>query len=178
MIAKEEDSEKRENLMLQIFILLYLFRKVQAQFRGKVNCITRSRESALGFTTYEVVEQVSNSTFNKGILCCHSLGESSFKRVHKVSPIYILEQWSKNVKKRHTQIKSSHNELLLEPRCKRFDDLLTAILHYGDDKSHEDAFLDDINNLQSQPHINDAVKFKPLSWTNYELSIQIFKAIK
>ncbi|RYR35290.1 hypothetical protein Ahy_A10g050447 [Arachis hypogaea] len=40
-------------------------RKVQAQFRGKVNCITRSMHSTLGFTTYEVVEQVSNFTFNK-----------------------------------------------------------------------------------------------------------------
>ncbi|RYR62008.1 hypothetical protein Ahy_A04g019307 [Arachis hypogaea] len=41
------------------------FREVQAQFRGKVNCITRSMHSTLGFTTYKVVEQVSNSTFNK-----------------------------------------------------------------------------------------------------------------
>ncbi|XP_016206953.1 protein FAR1-RELATED SEQUENCE 5-like [Arachis ipaensis] len=41
------------------------FREVQGQFRGKVNCITRSMHSTLGFTTYEVVEQVSNSKFNK-----------------------------------------------------------------------------------------------------------------
>ncbi|RYQ84153.1 hypothetical protein Ahy_B10g103093 [Arachis hypogaea] len=33
------------------------FRKVQAQFRGKVNCITRSMHSTQGFTTYEVIEQ-------------------------------------------------------------------------------------------------------------------------
>ncbi|QHO33769.1 Protein FAR-RED ELONGATED HYPOCOTYL [Arachis hypogaea] len=32
------------------------FREVQAQFRGKVNCITRSMHSTLGFTTYEVIE--------------------------------------------------------------------------------------------------------------------------
>ncbi|QHN78852.1 Transposon protein [Arachis hypogaea] len=41
------------------------FRQVQGLFRGKVNCITRSMYSTLGFTTYKVVEQVSNSTFNK-----------------------------------------------------------------------------------------------------------------
>ncbi|XP_016165119.1 protein FAR-RED IMPAIRED RESPONSE 1-like [Arachis ipaensis] len=41
------------------------FREVQAQFREKVNCITRSKHSILGFTTYELMEQVSNSTFNK-----------------------------------------------------------------------------------------------------------------
>ncbi|RYR49606.1 hypothetical protein Ahy_A07g036124 [Arachis hypogaea] len=108
------------------------FRKVQAQFRGKVNCITRSTNSALGYSIYEIVEQVSNSTFNKftllfesrGILCCHALSVLSFERVNKVSPRYILEQWSKNVKRSHTHIKRSHNEPLLEPRSKRFDELV------------------------------------------------------
>nr|XP_029151637.1 protein FAR1-RELATED SEQUENCE 5-like [Arachis hypogaea] len=89
------------------------FREVQAQFRGKVSCITRSMHSTLGFTTYEVIEQVSNSTFNKfvvtydaesqdvkchcllfesrGILCRHSLSVLSFERVDNVAPKYILE---------------------------------------------------------------------------------------
>jgi len=40
-----------------------------------------------------------------------------------VSPRYILERWSKKVKRRHTHIKSSHDEPLLEPRSKRFDQL-------------------------------------------------------
>ncbi|RYR72939.1 hypothetical protein Ahy_A02g007169 [Arachis hypogaea] len=113
------------------------FREVQAQFRGKVNCITRSMHSTLGFTTYEVIEQVSNSTFNKfvvtydavsrdvkGILCRHSLSILSFERVHNVAPKYILERWSKNIKRRHTHIKSSQDEPLLEPRSKRFDELV------------------------------------------------------
>ncbi|RYR23548.1 hypothetical protein Ahy_B03g068749 isoform A [Arachis hypogaea] len=41
------------------------FREVQAQFRGKMNCITRLMSSALGYLVYEVGEQVSNSIFNK-----------------------------------------------------------------------------------------------------------------
>ncbi|RYR39078.1 hypothetical protein Ahy_A09g044506 [Arachis hypogaea] len=148
------------------------FREVQAQFRGKVNCITRSMHSTLGFTTYEVIEQVSNSTFNKffvtydivsrevkcqcllfesrGILCCHSLSILSFERVDNVAPKYILERCSKNIKKRHTHIKSSQDEPLLESRSKRFDELvfqpynicefasesekLTRILHRAFDK--------------------------------------------
>ncbi|XP_052114429.1 protein FAR1-RELATED SEQUENCE 1-like [Arachis duranensis] len=32
------------------------FRELQAQFRGKVNCITRSMHFTLGFTIYEVIE--------------------------------------------------------------------------------------------------------------------------
>ncbi|RYR49337.1 hypothetical protein Ahy_A07g035804 isoform A [Arachis hypogaea] len=117
------------------------FRKVQAQFREQVNYITKSTHSTLGYTVYEVVEQVSDSTFNKfaviydrvlaevkrtcllfksrGILCCHSLS-----RVNIVSPRYILERWSKNIKMRHTHIKSIHDEPLLEPRNKRLDDLV------------------------------------------------------
>ncbi|RYR28228.1 hypothetical protein Ahy_B01g052350 [Arachis hypogaea] len=121
--------------------------KVQAQFREKMNYITRSMHSTLGFTTYEVVEQVSNSTFNKfffftydtvsqevkcqcllfessGILCHHSLSVLSFERVDKVALKYILERWSKNIKRRHTHIKSGQEEPLLEQRSKRFDDLV------------------------------------------------------
>ncbi|QHO51732.1 Protein FAR-RED ELONGATED HYPOCOTYL [Arachis hypogaea] len=142
------------------------FRKVQAQFRGKANCITRLTNSALGYSVYEVGEQVSNSIFNKfvvtydsvaaevkcqcllfesrRILCRHALSVLSFERVSQVSSRYILERWSKKVKRRHTHIKSS-DEPLLEPRSKRFDELvfrsqnickftsesdeLTAILH-------------------------------------------------
>ncbi|RYR31092.1 hypothetical protein Ahy_B01g055875 [Arachis hypogaea] len=74
--------------------------------------------STLSFMTYEVVEQ------SRGILCRHSLSVLSFERVDKVAPKYILERWSKNIKKRHTHIKSSQDEPLLEPRNKRFDDLV------------------------------------------------------
>ncbi|RYR63936.1 hypothetical protein Ahy_A03g010105 [Arachis hypogaea] len=43
----------------------------------------------------------------KGILCRHSLSILSFERVDNVAPKYILERWSKNIKRRHTHIKSS-----------------------------------------------------------------------
>ncbi|RYR19061.1 hypothetical protein Ahy_B03g063735 [Arachis hypogaea] len=186
IIASEAGSKQRENQMLQIFIRSYpcatkssieaqfqdaythaKFREVQAQFRGKVNCITRLKNSALGYSVYEVGEQVFSSIFNKfvvtydsvaaevkcqcllfesrGILCRHALSVLSFEQVSQVSPRYILERWSKKVKRRHTHIKSSHDEPLMEPRSKRFDQLvfrsqnicefaseseeLTAILH-------------------------------------------------
>ncbi|RYR46979.1 hypothetical protein Ahy_A07g032874 [Arachis hypogaea] len=44
-----------------LWILVYLdhtYGKLQAQFRGKVNCIIRSTQSALGY-------MISNSIFNK-----------------------------------------------------------------------------------------------------------------
>ncbi|RYR46442.1 hypothetical protein Ahy_A07g032179 [Arachis hypogaea] len=114
------------------------FREVQAQFREKVNCITRSMHSTLGFTTYEVVEQVSNSAFNtflvtymqyheRGILCRHSLCVLSFEQVDNVALKYILECWSKNINKRHTHIKSSQEVRDSTIWC--FDRTIYANLH-------------------------------------------------
>ncbi|RYR56797.1 hypothetical protein Ahy_A05g022497 [Arachis hypogaea] len=83
------------------------FRKVQAQF--KISCEVKCR--CLLFES-------------RGIMYHHSLSALSFEQVDKVAPKYILERWSKNVKRKHTHIKSSQGEPLLEPRSKRFDDLV------------------------------------------------------
>ncbi|RYR66836.1 hypothetical protein Ahy_A03g012928 [Arachis hypogaea] len=142
------------------------FREVQAQFKGKANCITRLTNSALGYSVYEVGEQVSSSIFNifvvtydsvaaevkcqcllfelRGILCCHALSVLSFEQVSQVSPRYILERWSKKVKRRHTHIKSSHDEPLMEPRSKRFDQLvfrLQNICEFASESEELTTFL-------------------------------------
>ncbi|RYR38245.1 hypothetical protein Ahy_A09g043221 [Arachis hypogaea] len=78
------------------------------------------------YSVYEIGEQVSSSIFNKFVVTYDSV---------------VAEK----IKRRHTHIKSSHDEPLLEPRSKRFDELafrsqnicefaseseeLTAILH-------------------------------------------------
>ncbi|RYQ99627.1 hypothetical protein Ahy_B07g087588 isoform A [Arachis hypogaea] len=49
------------------------FREVQAQFRGKANCITRLKNSALGYSVYDVEEQVSSSIFNKFVVTYDSV---------------------------------------------------------------------------------------------------------
>ncbi|RYR73847.1 hypothetical protein Ahy_A02g008378 [Arachis hypogaea] len=101
-------------------------------------CTARLTEFAL--------EQISNSTFNKfvvtygliscevkyqcllfesrGILCHDCLSTLSFERVDTIALRYILEHWSKNMKRRHARIKSSYDEPLLELRGRRFDDLV------------------------------------------------------
>ncbi|RYR08372.1 hypothetical protein Ahy_B05g076029 [Arachis hypogaea] len=192
------------------------FREVQAQLKGKVNCITRSMHSTLGFTTYEVVEQVFNSTFNKffvtydavsrevkcqcllfesrGILCRHSLSVLGFERVDNVI---------KNIKRRHTHIKSSQDEPLLEPKSKRFDKLvfqshnicefvsesedLIGILHRAFDKvmaemqeykgksllSHEEVTLSDVNDLQSPPRVKTRGRPKNRLGSNLEKRSQM-----
>ncbi|RYR55632.1 hypothetical protein Ahy_A06g030815 [Arachis hypogaea] len=57
-------------IMRNSSLIQFVKQEVQAQFRGKVNCITRSTHSAIGYTVYEVVEQFSNSIFNKFAVTC------------------------------------------------------------------------------------------------------------
>ncbi|RYR59534.1 hypothetical protein Ahy_A05g025426 [Arachis hypogaea] len=164
------------------------FREVQAQFRGKVNYIIKSMHSTLGFTTYEVVEQVSNSKFDKFMVTYDTVSRES-----------------KNIKRRHTHIKSSQDEPLLELRSKRFNDLvfwshnickfaseseeLTEILHGAFDKvmdemqeyqerskgksslSREEAMLSDVNDLQSAPHVKRRGRPKNRLGSNLEKNI-------
>ncbi|RYQ86306.1 hypothetical protein Ahy_B10g105975 [Arachis hypogaea] len=167
------------------------FREVQAQFRGKANCITRLRNSALGYSVYEVGEQVFSSIFNKFVVTYDSVA-------------------AEKVKRRHTHIKSSHDEPLMEPRSKRFDQLvfrsqnicefaseseeLTAILHRAYDNvmaemeslkakrkgtsslSHEDANLESVNELQSPPRIR--TRGRPKNRLGSKLEKQIANATK
>ncbi|KAL4371315.1 hypothetical protein AHAS_Ahas06G0153500 [Arachis hypogaea] len=116
--------------MLQIFIPSYRhvfthkkFREVQTQVRGKVNCITRLTQSAIGYLVFEVFAVTYNGISSevkcqcllfelRGILCRHSLSALTFERVNK------------NIKRRRTHMKSNHDEPLMEPRSRRFDDLV------------------------------------------------------
>ncbi|RYR20437.1 hypothetical protein Ahy_B03g065554 [Arachis hypogaea] len=124
----------------------------------------RLTNSALGYSVYEVGEQVSISIFNKlvvtydsvasqvkcqcllfesrGILCHHALSVLSFERVTQVSLRYILERWSKKVKRRHTHIKSSHDEPLLEPRSKMFDELVFLLQNICEFASESEDLTD------------------------------------
>ncbi|MED6146620.1 hypothetical protein PIB30_036208 [Stylosanthes scabra] len=49
-----------------------------------------------------------------------------YERVDRISPLYILDRWSKNdiVKRRHTSIKSSYDAPVLEPRTKRYNGMI------------------------------------------------------
>ncbi|RYQ94696.1 hypothetical protein Ahy_B08g089636 isoform B [Arachis hypogaea] len=154
------------------------FSKVQVQFRGKVNCITRStfltqHSTSLLLHTMQYHTKCQCLLFeSRGILCHHPLNTLSFER---------------NIKRRHTHTKSSQDEPLLESKSKRFDDLvfrshnicevtseseeLIGILHRAFDNvmvemqeyqakskgkyslSHEDAILNDVNDLQSPPRV-------------------------
>ncbi|RYQ95963.1 hypothetical protein Ahy_B08g091370 [Arachis hypogaea] len=101
------------------------FKEVQAQFREKVNHITRSTHSALGYTVCEVVEQVSNSTFNKFAI--------TYERVSAEELTAILQCAYDNAMVEMQEYKTKS-----KGKCSL---------------SHEDASLEDTNELQSPPRV-------------------------
>ncbi|RYQ93113.1 hypothetical protein Ahy_B09g099379 [Arachis hypogaea] len=147
------------------------FREVQAQFRGKVSCITRSMHSTLGFTTYEVIEQVSNSTFNKfvvtydaesqdvkchcllfesrGILCRHSLSVLSFERSEELTGILHRAFDKVMAEMEEYQERSKEKSLL----------------------THEEATLSNMNDLQNPPRVKTRVQLKNRLGSNLEKKI-------
>ncbi|QHO45934.1 Protein FAR1-RELATED SEQUENCE [Arachis hypogaea] len=46
---------------------------------------------------------------SSGVLCCHCLEVFHLFKVYKVPSCYVLPRWSKNIKRKHSYIKSSHN---------------------------------------------------------------------
>ncbi|RYR72585.1 hypothetical protein Ahy_A02g006807 [Arachis hypogaea] len=51
-----------------------------------------------------------NMFASRGILCCHCLAVYFYYGVGRVPSCYVLPRWSKNVQRKHTFIKSSHDE--------------------------------------------------------------------
>ncbi|RYR21483.1 hypothetical protein Ahy_B03g066787 [Arachis hypogaea] len=166
------------------------FREVQAQFRGKANCITRLKNSALGYSVYEVGEQVSSSIFNKfvvtydsvaaevkcecllfesrGILCRHALSVLSFEQASQVSPRYILERWSK--KELTAILHRAYDNVMAEMEALKAKRKGTSSL------SHEDANLESVNELQSPPRIR--TRGRPKNRLGSKLEKQIANGTK
>ncbi|QHN92651.1 Transposon protein [Arachis hypogaea] len=109
----------------------FIFRDVQAEFIKKCDCnlsprvvknnqyfyeVTQQKivKGMSVYSEYEVVfcpisHQVRCNCFrfeSYGILYCHVLSVLSYCRVDKA---YILSRWSKNVYRKHTHIRSSHD---------------------------------------------------------------------
>ncbi|QHO06397.1 Protein FAR1-RELATED SEQUENCE [Arachis hypogaea] len=161
------------------------FREVQAQFRGKANCITRLTNSALGYSVYEVGEQVSRSIFNKFVVTYDSVTAEP-----SVTEIYTRTMEQEGKEATHT-----HQE---QPRRATFgakkQEELTAILHRAYDNviaemeslkakrkgtsslSHEDANLESVNELQSPSRIR--TRGRPKNRLGSKLDKQITNATK
>jgi len=109
------------------------FKELQVEFRSKMNCASSLNIVEGCFATYHVLEDVLvgdrtkqhvfKVVFNRenhdvscecslfefrGILCRHVLCVCAQERVKNVPEKYVLTKWNKNIKRKHTYIKSSY----------------------------------------------------------------------
>ncbi|MED6139210.1 hypothetical protein PIB30_081732 [Stylosanthes scabra] len=90
-----------------------------------------SRKSSLFEVMYDTTTLEINCKCllfeSRAIVCRHSLMVLGYERVDMISPIYILERWSKNgiVNRRHKSIKSSYDAPGLEQRTKRYNGMIS-----------------------------------------------------
>ncbi|RYR69437.1 hypothetical protein Ahy_A03g015987 [Arachis hypogaea] len=111
------------------------FREVQQEFRKKGDCLVkgaihegdlfrvimkeqymlygepRSWNNIVEFdpSTHKIRCEC-NMFASRGIICCHCLAVYFYYGVDRVPSCYVLPRWSKNVQRKHTFIKSSHDE--------------------------------------------------------------------
>ncbi|XP_057755525.1 protein FAR1-RELATED SEQUENCE 5-like [Arachis stenosperma] len=90
-----------------------MFRSLQVEVRKKTDCVVRSIEQKGDTISIAVDEQKGQCECNNfefvGILCCNILAVWSYYRVDIEPGCYVLLRWSKNVIRKHTYIKSSHD---------------------------------------------------------------------
>ncbi|KAK7382127.1 hypothetical protein VNO80_00841 [Phaseolus coccineus] len=124
------------------------FGEVQTEFRGKMNCVVQNVVVNGDVCRYDVMEEFihnghsrdrlyivcydrDNHNVNcncllfefRGILCRHCLVVLAQERQKQVPAKYVLMRWSKNVRRKHTYIKTSYNITDKEPHIERYDAL-------------------------------------------------------
>ncbi|RYQ99922.1 hypothetical protein Ahy_B07g087934 [Arachis hypogaea] len=152
-IETHEEAEIRLSKTYQSFV-------VAAGSHRELGFIEKDVRNYITREVRNIFKEDDAKEFGKGILCRHSLSILSFERVDNMAPKYILERWSKNIKRRHTHIKSSQDEPLLELRSKRFDELVMAEMEEYQERSkgknlltYEKVTLSNVNDLQSPPRV-------------------------
>ncbi|WJX50861.1 hypothetical protein P8452_37109 [Trifolium repens] len=141
------------------------FKEVQEEFRAKMNCATSLNNVEGDYANYYVLEEILvgdrtkdrifKVSFNRhnhdiscecllfefrGILCRHVLCVCTQERVKNVPVKYVLARWSKNIKRKHSYIKSSYSVTKLKPQMDRFDKLCKHFYEVAEEAAEfEDA---------------------------------------
>jgi len=124
------------------------FVELQAEFIGKMNCVTRDVVVDGNSCIYNIKAEfirdgisqkrvfivcferdsveVSCNCFLfefRGILCKHCLLVLAHERVKEVPTKYVLQRWCKNVRRKHNYITTAYNRKDKEPHIERYDNL-------------------------------------------------------
>ncbi|MED6122438.1 hypothetical protein PIB30_039824 [Stylosanthes scabra] len=74
---------------------------------------------------------------SSGILCYHALSVLSKHKIDKIDSSYILSRWSKNVHRKHTHIKSSHDSRCSAESMNLFRGLCFDFFNVAQDFVHD-----------------------------------------
>ncbi|KAI5398763.1 hypothetical protein KIW84_064225 [Lathyrus oleraceus] len=117
------------------------FKEIQVEFRSKMNCSASLNSMEDCFATYHVLEEIlagdirkervlkvmlnkENHDFKcecslfefRGIVCRHVLSVCSQERIVSLPEKYVLTRWKKNIKRKHSYIKTSYGVTELKPQ--------------------------------------------------------------
>ncbi|XP_050891499.1 protein FAR1-RELATED SEQUENCE 5 [Lathyrus oleraceus] len=124
------------------------FKEIQEEFISKMNCSASLNSMEDCFATYHVLEEIlvgdirkeralkvvlnkENHDFKcecslfefRGIVCRHVLSVCSQERIISLPEKYVLTRWKKNIKRKHSYIKTSYGVTELKPQMDKFDKL-------------------------------------------------------
>ncbi|XP_050918649.1 protein FAR-RED IMPAIRED RESPONSE 1 [Lathyrus oleraceus] len=124
------------------------FKEIQVEFRSKMNYFASLNSMEGCFATYHMLEEIlvgdihkervlkvvldkENHDFKcecslfefRGIVCRHVLSVCSQERIIILPEKYVLTRWKKNIKRKHSYIKTSYGVTELKPQMDRFDKL-------------------------------------------------------
>ncbi|XP_050875006.1 protein FAR-RED IMPAIRED RESPONSE 1 [Lathyrus oleraceus] len=88
------------------------FKEIQVEFISKMNCSASLNSMEDCFATYHVLEEILVGDIRK-----------DQERIVSLPEKYVLTRWKKNIKRKHSYIKTSYGVTELKPQMDRFDKL-------------------------------------------------------
>ncbi|KAI5425946.1 hypothetical protein KIW84_031680 [Lathyrus oleraceus] len=146
------------------------FKEIQVEFRSKMNCSASLNSMEDCFATYHVLEEIligdirkervlkvvlnkENHDFKcecslfefRGIVCRHVLSVCSQERIVSLPEKYVLTRWKKNIKRKHSYIKTSYGVTELKPQMDRFDKLCKHFYEVAEVAAESEETTEDLH---------------------------------
>jgi zinc finger SWIM domain-containing protein 3 len=146
------------------------FKEIQVEFRSKMNCSASLNSMEGCFATYHVLEEIlvgdigkervlkvvlnkENHDFKcecslfefRGIVCQHVLSVCSQERIISLPEKYVLTRWKKNIKRKHSYIKTSYGVTELKPQMDRFDKLCKHFYEVAEVAAESEETTEDLH---------------------------------
>ncbi|XP_050919626.1 protein FAR-RED IMPAIRED RESPONSE 1 [Lathyrus oleraceus] len=146
------------------------FKEIQVEFRSKMNCSSSLNNMEDCFSTYHVLEEIlvgdirkervlkvvlnkENHDFKcecslfefRGIVCQHVLSVCSQERIVSLPEKYVLTRWKKNIKRKHSYIKTSYGVTELKPQMDGFDKLCKHFYEVAEVAAESEETTEDLH---------------------------------